>query len=122
MEVDNNTGAGAAASAAKKTTMPPPLPTHDPVALDGVLRAAVGGQGDYARALAAAEAAELLIQVRGCRMVCVVTGHVLPPSHPSHNALHTYTDGPLAADGGRGARCNPGRAAAPAPHRTGPVS
>lgn len=58
MEVDSHNAASSA-----QQTMPPPLPTHDPAALEGALRAAVGGQGDYARALAAAEAAELLIQV-----------------------------------------------------------
>jgi hypothetical protein len=64
MEVDTTTAA--AAAAANSIPNPNPVPSNDPAALEGELRAAVApGQADYARALAAAEAAELLIQVCG---------------------------------------------------------
>lgn len=52
---------------ATKPRMEVDNPISDPAALEGALRAAVvtgaGQQQDYARALAVAEAAELLIQV-----------------------------------------------------------
>lgn len=49
----------------------PPLPTEDAAGLAEAVRAGVVAQGDYARALAAAEAAELLITVCMCVGVCV---------------------------------------------------
>ena len=57
----------------------PPLPTEDPTGLEAAVRAAVTAQGDHARALAAAEAAELLIQVRGWVGRCMI-----PPSIHRH--------------------------------------
>lgn len=77
---------------------PPPLP-NDPAALEGELRAAVTGQQqqqDYGRALAAAEAAELLIQVRRwfARVVWGgerVVAASLPASTLTHPSLRTQT-------------------------------